>query len=1286
MDFLTFLAFVCLIALLIYVRRIESRRSHDAREISNYIAALTSRIHALEQQVKQQSTSAPPAAPVMKPATSPVAHVPISEPKPAAPAPQPPKPVPPLPPAVAVPSPPKAPTAGGAPLTSPAHPPQAVQPPIAAAAAANAAPSKPQIAPATPLPPKPAPVPQPSATAASHAVRPLIPGMVKPVQGLSPATPVERVPFSSGPYAEAQAPKKEKRAFSLEETLGRNWFPKVGIALIVIGMAFLMRVVWGNLSPVVRVGIIYAAGVGILAGGIFLERKERYRNLGRALIGGGWAIAFAISYAITHVQAVQVLASKPVDLFLLLTVAGAMVWHTLKYNSQTVTGIAFLLGFVSVTLNPDPPYNLIAAAVLVSGLTVIVLRRQWYELEVFGILASYLNHFYWIYQIFQESGRKPFPQYWSSVALMIAYWTIFRASYLLRKIAGKEQEKVSTVAALLSPLLFLGVMKYQSFHPEWAFWALLIMGAVEFTLGQLPVARRRLTPFQILSSLGATLMVVAIPSKYAGHHSLELLWMAGAEAFLLAGIFTRERLFRQYAGIISFLVAFYLFGWPPNGIIYQAGYIFSGQRHHDPQLAIVLGVVAVLLYVNSHVLCRIWHVLFDRPVEKQAAVGLSFAASFFAAGAIYVSAPNSAVAVWLAVLVTALAWTARRFRIPEMLYQAHWIALVAIVEVSVTGIHLDATWHSLPQRLITFGLVAGLVYVSSNFVRLAETVLYPELAVLLYRWAGTGLIALLIWLQIWFGIPRRDWLIAVLWTALALALSTLAQFLKRSELNWQAFTLAMMSFCTAFVLNFEFEGEFHRLSYRLISVTFVSCGIYLLARWAPMVEARPAYSWAGTILLGYLAFKETQTQQPWTAVLWVGMAAVLALAARWWKDRALLWQTHLLAAAATTWTIFSFLSRPEFNRTSIQLITVLIKVAVLYGLTWLTRVSQLTEDAHIWQAYSWAGSLLLSWLGWYQLQPINLSLAWGFFGLVLFEIGYNSRSSYLRAQAYVALISSFAHLFYTNFPTPLEVGKFDPRILLIVLLVPMYFWTYWRLHEKTESAVATDKKLRIEYLLACLGTATVAALAYFEMPAEAIVAGYAAIVLALLIISWWTRLQIFLYQMLVMLGICAFRLSMRNFRDLRGSFVSALPASLWAIGLLAVSIPIALRLRSKDEQPSTTRMWITFLARRPEQPLFFVTVVLMSALLAIKLPDMLTLAWGIEGVLVYVLALIAKERSFRLTGFALVVICSVKIAGWDAWRMSDPRARYLTFIGLGIVILLVSYLYARYREALREYL
>jgi uncharacterized membrane protein len=108
--------------------------------------------------------------------------------------------------------------------------------------------------------------------------------------------------------------------------------------------------------------------------------------------------------------------------------------------------------------------------------------------------------------------------------------------------------------------------------------------------------------------------------------------------------------------------------------------------------------------------------------------------------------------------------------------------------------------------------------------------------------------------------------------------------------------------------------------------------------------------------------------------------------------------------------------------------------------------------------------------------------------------------------------------------------------------------------------------------------------------------------------------------------------------------------------------------------------------RRPEQLLFFIAIGLLTVLLAVEMRHgMVTLAWGSEGVAVFVLALWLAERSFRLTGLGLLLLCVGKILIVDVWQL-DPRDRYLTFIVLGAALLLVSFLYTRNREALRQYL
>ena len=60
--------------------------------------------------------------------------------------------------------------------------------------------------------------------------------------------------------------------------------------------------------------------------------------------------------------------------------------------------------------------------------------------------------------------------------------------------------------------------------------------------------------------------------------------------------------------------------------------------------------------------------------------------------------------------------------------------------------------------------------------------------------------------------------------------------------------------------------------------------------------------------------------------------------------------------------------------------------------------------------------------------------------------------------------------------------------------------------------------------------------------------------------------------------------------------------------------------------------------------MFFIAVGLLTVLLATEMRHgMVTLSWGLEGVAVFVLALWLGERSFRLTGLGLLLLCVGKI-------------------------------------------
>lgn len=224
----------------------------------------------------------------------------------------------------------------------------------------------------------------------------------------------------------------------------------------------------------------------------------------------------------------------------------------------------------------------------------------------------------------------------------------------------------------------------------------------------------------------------------------------------------------------------------------------------------------------------------------------------------------------------------------------------------------------------------------------------------------------------------------------------------------------------------------------------------------------------------------------------------------------------------------------------------------------------------------------------------------------------------------------------------------------------------------------------LQYLLATMGTATIAALIWFETDPEWVVAGYAFLVLALMGTVSLIGQEIFLLQAMVVLGIAAFRIAMRNFYHLNEPFSSSLSGAIWAIGLLALAVPLGFLVRKREF--AGLPGWAGALARRPEQPLFFVPVILLVVLLFLKLSGFkMTMAWFGEGFVVFTLALWARERSFRLTGLALMMLSIGKL-GYDTLSFKDPLVRTAAWIGIGLLVLVVSFLYGKNREALRDYL
>ncbi len=1103
----------------------------------------------------------------------------------------------------------------------------------------------------------------------------------------SPEPPIAEQPASASvrmaprfATLEAAPPRKSlaerlRTTLPLEELLGMNLFAKIGIVLLVLGFALLGRVALISMGPGPRVALIYAVAASMLGGGVWLEAKERYRLVGRTGIGGGWALIFFTTYAMNHVAAMLVMSSNTLNCVLMLVAAVAMMAHTLRYKSQLVTGLAFLLAFSTIALSQDSVYALAAGVILAAGIVGIALRMGWYELEVFGILASYANHFYWLYRLFPDGmAGHPFPQFWPSAIILIFYWAIFRISYIARRIRAPRDETVSSIAALLNTMLLLAVMKFQSTRPELAFYALLGLGVLEFICGQLKTTRRRRPAFILLTVIGTLLFFAAFPFKFSGNN-IALFWMIAAEVLLVAGAVQLEVLFRRL-GLLAGLITGLL-------VVYEALDIISFRQHSDlPRIqdGILLLTCSMLFYLNALLVRRKWHPLFEKfdgaIITLHSYIGCTTA--FLGIWCIFT---GDWTAIGWAALMLAAVVGKKHLNDSHLLAQGSILFVPAWLTLIIVNCHLSDIYpHHIGTRLITVPIAALVLYLASWALSGAKDHrLYLRTLTL---WASASLLVLLAWCDV-----APAW-IAPIWMALAVAFSLIARRLKLRDFAYQGHVLAVAVGAQLVGVNLYADSPLE--SY----LPFLGCAaaLYAISRFCTLPDAPYrrlaawAYTWAATALLAALAWNESP--QLWLTAIWAVFALALAVVDRIFDVEEFPYQAHALALLAVLRAVtLNLYSQDQWRGADLRLITVSILVAVLYA---LARWVRMLESIHARHAYTWVGSGLFAWLLWSELQPISVAVGLAIFGLALFELGTWGQQRQLRLQAYTALTAAFARIFFVNLTAATLPGEaISPRIYTVVPIALIFFFVWAQL--QSEKAKAEIGSWSPRDSMAYFGTICVAAVLYTEIPVEWIVVGWAVIALVLMLATWMLDKQVFLQQsVLLTLGIVGRGIAHNIFGGSyfsgggwRGNFLvlSIVPA------LFFGALPIAFRLRKRyAEHPIESFLGRYLALNHTEQWFFFAPVVLITLTIAVKMnPGMVTLSWGIEGVIVILLGLLVSQRTYRLTGLALLLLCVGKIVCLDAWRLSDTD-RYITFIVLGAAMCSVPILYGRYRESVRRLL
>jgi uncharacterized membrane protein len=817
------------------------------------------------------------------------------------------------------------------------------------------------VAPAIEIPaPPPKPAPEPidpiAAIITPPPARDPVPAIPKatppqPVQAAPawpsqpPAQPLSAPSFSAKSEAAATQPKRNWA--DMEERLGANWLNKIGTAAFVIGVALLLNYSMHYLGAEGKIILGYVISAILLVVGIVGERKERYRVAGRAVLGGGWALAYFTTYAMHNVASVRIVQSASLGFTLLFIVAVAMVLHSLRYHSEITTGFAYLLAFVTIAVSEIPMGALVASALLAASLAYVLRVRKWFAIEPLAIIATYIVHWMWLNQIYERTGGyKIFPQFKESVALLTAYWAIYLVSYFLREANEDPERQLFTASFLLNAAGYLAVLHHESFHPELRFWFLTIAGLVYLAVSGFSKATNRRLAFILASTLGMTLIIAAVPYRYSGN-KLEILWLVEAEAVLIVGWRTLDAHFRKLGWAASTILAGYV-------LIHDLVPRLSKWTPPDTYLGWLLVALAAAYYANGQLKRASKTLAADLDATDDAAITVSpVIATMFALSAAWIALPFMWTALVWTILAVALVTFGRRFIDRTLITCGHLAAIFAFVRL--VGINLQrgdsgaGSVHGVTARLITIAISSILFYaISRRCAYPSEGNHDPDTPgasasdalarfggiTALYSAAATILVADLLWREL------TSAAIALAWGIFAMILLEAARALPDRPLLIQSRILLLASFARIFFADLNSVASIGHFSARVVTVSLLAALYFYVALTSEETSRfRAILFWLGTISI--VSLIRFQLSAEWVAVAWAALVVALYFAGSARKLTTFRDQSFGLALLVGVRCAFdNFYQIARWHFTNTRIATVVAASALLYVLFVVTQITK----------------------------------------------------------------------------------------------------------------------------------------------------------------------------------------------------------------------------------------------------------------------------------------------------------------------------------------------------------
>jgi len=374
-----------------------------------------------------------------------------------------------------------------------------------------------------------------------------------------PVTPVSQVM----PQQEGWWSRWLKNNPDLERFIGENLINKIGIAVLVLGIAFFVKYAidkeWINETGRVCIGL----GCGVLLAGIAHYLRHSYKAFSSVLAGGSVAVLYFTIALAFHQYA---LISQSAAFLIMVSITAFAVVLSLAYDRLELAVIATLGGFLTPFMVSTGQGNYIVLfsylIILNTGLLVLSYRKRWTLINLIALVFTVLIYGGWLATLNHNALTRV------SYPTALGFAGVFYLQFLVMSILNQVRFRLAFRPLEFSVLLAINISFYTAgmvlldrwYNGEFqgAFTALL--GLINFVLVRWLFRQRATDRRLIYLLIGLTLsfLTLAVPVQLQGH-SITIFW--AVEFVLLYWLAQRSgiRLYIYTSLIMAIATVFSLF-------------------------------------------------------------------------------------------------------------------------------------------------------------------------------------------------------------------------------------------------------------------------------------------------------------------------------------------------------------------------------------------------------------------------------------------------------------------------------------------------------------------------------------------------------------------------------------------------------------------------------------------------------------------------------------------------------------------------------------------------------